>query len=65
MGADELGNFWEEYCVVYCSLFYFSVEKGEFIGIIGENGSGNAEKLSGIGSINGFVRSMGCEQTAN
>lgn len=31
----------------------------------GENGSGNAEKLSGIGSINGFVRSMGCEQTAN
>lgn len=27
MGADELGNFWEEYCVVYCSLFYFSVEK--------------------------------------
>ena len=31
----------------------------------GENGSGNAEKLSGVGSINGFVRSMGCEQTAN
>ena len=30
----------------------------------GENGSGNAEKLSG-GPINGFVRSMGCEQTAN
>ena len=31
----------------------------------GENGSGNAEKLSGVGPINGFVRSMGCEQTAN
>ena len=30
MGADELGNFWEEYCVVYCSLFYFSVEKGDY-----------------------------------
>lgn len=26
---------------------------------------GNAEKLSGVGPINGFVRSMGCEQTAN
>ena len=35
------------------------------LGIIGENGSGNAEKLSGVGPINGFVRSMGCEQTAN
>ena len=33
--------------------------------ITGENGSGNAEKLSGVGPINGFVRSMGCEQTAN
>lgn len=31
----------------------------------GENGSGNAEKLSGVGPINGFVRSMGCEQAAN
>ena len=31
----------------------------------GENGSGNAEKLSGVGSINSFVRSMGCEQAAN
>ena len=31
----------------------------------GGNGSGNAEKLSGVGPINGFVRSMGCEQTAN
>ena len=31
----------------------------------GENGSGNAEKLSGVGPINGFVRSMGFEQTAN
>ena len=31
----------------------------------GENGSGNAEKQSGVGPINGFVRSMGCEQTAN
>ena len=31
----------------------------------GENGSGNAEKLSGVGPINGFVRSIGCEQTAD
>ena len=42
-----------------------SVRQGEILALLGENGSGNAEKLSGIGSINGFVRSMGCEQTAN
>ena len=42
-----------------------SFYQGRVHTIIGENGSGNAEKLSGVGPINGFVRSMGCEQTAN
>ena len=41
------------------------LRKGEIQALLGENGSGNAEKLSGVGPINGFVRSMGCEQTAN
>ena len=43
----------------------FEVKTGEIHALLGENGSGNAEKLSGVGPINGFVRSMGCEQTAN
>ena len=43
----------------------FEIFAGDYLCIVGENGSGNAEKLSGVGPINGFVRSMGCEQTAN
>ena len=43
----------------------FTVSRGDLLCVVGENGSGNAEKLSGVGPINGFVRSMGCEQTAN